>query len=134
MRVIFLPDDRHLVTIDRAGLTFLWQLPVDNRPVADLTELAEFISGGQSISNEDDGGRPPETLKTLWQRLRAKYPGDFSTSKAQIARWHELNAEESELHENWFAAGFHLERLLSFRPTITPCPSGLPKPGSIEKA
>ena len=50
-----------------------------------------------------------------WQRLRAKYPSDFTVTAEQVAAWHDFQAKECELKKNWSAAAFHLEHLLSIR-------------------
>jgi len=113
--VKFLPGNR-LVTGDKEGFTFIWDLPIDQRPVDDLAELAEFLSGGKLVSNAGASGRPSETLRAIWERLRTHYPKTFSTSSNEIEKWHEFKADESELEQNWFAAAFHLERLVSSRP------------------
>ncbi len=114
--VNFLSDGRHIVTADNKGLRYIWPLPIDDRPVADLTRLAVLLSGGQFIPTADTSGKPPESLSSMWHYLLSKYPGNFSTSKDAVVRWHECQAEECELQEEWFAGAFHLERLLSLRP------------------
>ena len=113
----FLPGDRSIVTFDAQGNARLWELPLDRSPAAELKALAQVLSGGSPVSSA--GSPPPtcESLQALWQRLRAKYPSDFTTSVEQIAAWHEFEADESDLRRGWFAEAFHLERLLSIRPS-----------------
>jgi hypothetical protein len=73
-----------------------------------------------SDDNVMASGQPTETqsesLPVLWRRLREKYPSSFTTSAKEIAAWHESQAEECEAEQQWFAAAFHLERLLNSHP------------------
>ncbi len=106
--VKFLPDERHLIVEDREGNAAIWSLEVERRPVPDLMQLAEFLSG-VSVSEKGQSIEPPSMT---WQLLRAKYPQTFSTSREEILRWHESQAEQSEFEEQWPAAVFHLEWLM----------------------
>ena len=77
--------------------------------------LAQVLSAG-TVTSEHLVAAPAESLKTIWPRLRRAYPADFSTSEKEVAEWHQAQAEESEMDEQWFAAVFHLERLLARHP------------------
>jgi WD40 repeat protein len=110
----FLPDGRHLLTADEKGHTFIWSLPVNDRSANDLVELAAFLAGSQSVAKGTNQLAEPSPV--LWQGLRSKYPRAFSTSPEEIVRWHESQAEESELEEAWSAALFHVEMLLRLNP------------------
>lgn len=107
----FLPDQRHFITEDSQSNVFLWTLPIDNRPPADLSRLAEFLSGS-SISQAEFTTRAPEALKLAWQHLRERYPESFSTSLPDILRWHQFQVEQSESQDQWSAAIFHLNWLI----------------------
>ncbi len=108
--VKFLPDEQHLIVQDREGKAAIWPLHVERRPVPDLVQLAEFLSG-VSIS-ERAATEGADSLSETWQRLRARYPQTFSTSREEVLRWHESQAEQSEFEEQWPAAVFHLQCLL----------------------
>jgi WD40 repeat protein len=110
----FLQDGRHLLTADEQGRTFMWLLPVDDRPAAELVELAAFLAGGQFIPRATK--QLTDSSGVVWQRLRGKYPEAFSTTQVEIIRWHEFQAEESEAEGAWAAAAFHLEILLKLKP------------------
>ena len=113
--VTFLPDGLHLLTKDEEGGVFLWTLPMAKTRSADLLELAQVLSGGSFVSAEGTGlSLKPSSAS--WQRLRAEFPSQFETSPDEIIRWHEFQAEDSELDEDWFAAGFHIRQLLRLRP------------------
>jgi len=121
----FLPDDRRIVTADNHGHTWIWEMPMDNRSVEDMNLLAHFLSGDTGDSSRRLTGWPRESLQALWQRFRTQYPSDFTTSTDKIAAWHELEAEDSQEQEQWFAAVFHLERLLALRPADPSLPKRL---------
>ena len=122
-RVQFTPNQRQLITSDAEGFTCAWRLPIDERPVEYLKELADILSGGESTPD----AKATESLSERWKRLRARYPEDFTTPKSNVLRWHEFRAETAELQEDWFAAEFHLKRLIRLAPDDPAFPSRLAK-------
>jgi WD40 repeat protein len=112
----FLPDSRWIATSDLKGRAWLWEVPADERPVEDLRAVARLLSGDTFVASGASATQQTDQLKILWEGLRAKYPSDFTTSSEEIAAWHESEAAKSELGQQWFAAAFHLERLLVLRP------------------
>jgi WD40 repeat protein len=112
----FLANGRRIVTVDLLGRFWLFQLPVDNRPIEDLRKVADLLSG-QSITLADGmGPSRSESLERIWHELRVKYPADFTVSQEQVIAWHEFEAARSEREKEWFTAVFHLEALLAARP------------------
>jgi hypothetical protein len=95
---------------------WVWTLPLETRPVEDLIKLARLLSGDRV--GPASGLRLPhsESLKEIWAQLRARYASEFQVSDENIAAWHNFEAEESELLEQWPGAVFHLEQLLQMRP------------------
>jgi hypothetical protein len=114
--VRFLPGDGRIFTSDREGRSWIWPLSFDKHAPADVGLLARFLSGNGFTQWHRATRNKQESLDHVWRRLREKYPEDFSASEAEVLSWHELQAEDSELKEQWFAAAFHLEYLLSCRP------------------
>jgi WD40 repeat protein len=113
--VVFLPGDRAIATTDGAGLSWLWPLPVDPRPVKDLTLLAQLL-GGDRLNSGLSTAAAAESTEALWNLFSTNYPADFSTTTNEIVAWHQHQAEESESTEQWPSAVFHLERLMALRP------------------
>jgi WD40 repeat protein len=77
-RASFLADGRLVLARRLTGESQVWPLTADPRPVADLVQLAQLLSGHQS---DETGGALPLTKDALlarWQTLRAKYPADFA--------------------------------------------------------
>ncbi len=111
----FLADGRGLVTTDEQGKAWLWSLPIEEKPVDDLVMLGRLLSGNTIAPAGQLTPPRSETLETIWQRLGTKYPSDFAVSREEITAWHQHQAEDCEMQRQWFAAAFHLERLLAIR-------------------
>lgn len=112
----FLADGHRIITSDGEGSFWEWGLPLEQRPADDLIGLANLLSGNPIAPTGGLGRAHSESLNVLWQRLRTQYPSGFSTSPDEVSGWHEFEAEECELEQQWFGAAFHLQHLLSIRP------------------
>jgi len=112
----FLPGESHIVTSDLKGHAWIWKLPIEKKPLADCTRLARLLSGGTVIQSGQLSAPRSDSPPILWQKLRIQYASDFTVSIQEIESWHEFQAEDSEMQEQWQAAAFHLERLLELRP------------------
>jgi hypothetical protein len=112
----FLPGGREIVTCDKRGQAWIWEVPEDRKPIEDIRAMVCLLAGGQIASAGVSTAPRQGSLESLWRRLRAKYPAEFTTSSGEIAAWHEFEAASSELEEQWSAAAFHLERLHAMRP------------------
>ena len=99
----FLPGDRKFVTFENSRQAWLWDLPIDRRPIEDLILLERLLSGDKRSTRQD------------WERLRAKYPADFVTSTGEVAAWHESEAVADETYGRWHGAAFHWEQLSAIR-------------------
>jgi WD40 repeat protein len=113
--VIFLAEERAIATTDRHGGSRVWSLQVDERPVNELTMLAQLLSGAR-LNSDLNTVAAAESPEALWNRFRARYPAGFSTTTNEIVAWHEHQAEQGESTEQWRAVVFHLERLMLLRP------------------
>jgi WD40 repeat protein len=115
-RANFSPDGTTVVVCNENNTAWRWRLPVDHRPMADLSAIASLLSGGP---DENQGAGPvlkPGHLEVIWQGLATNYSSDFTVSSDQVAAWHEFQAAEYEQNNKWFAAAFHLKQLLLLRP------------------
>jgi WD40 repeat protein/tRNA A-37 threonylcarbamoyl transferase component Bud32 len=114
----FSPDGRRVITASYDHTARIWNLPADDRPVADLAQLAELLSGRQIDAAGSLTPLPLGTVIDAWQTLRAKYTKEFKPpADAQILqRWHEQQAEDCERKKNWFGVIFHLKLLLVDKP------------------
>jgi hypothetical protein len=78
--------------------------------------LTWLLSGYQSDRTGSPLPLTKSTLRKLWEQLRQRYPGDFASSTADMALWRQLEAAASEKAGQWFAARFHLDRLVELDP------------------
>src|SRR5205823_13985071 len=66
----------------------LWEMPPDNRTVADWDLLAKLLAGRQLDAT---GALVPverTALATLWNTVRDKYLTDVKSSSALVLAWH----------------------------------------------
>jgi WD40 repeat protein/serine/threonine protein kinase len=73
------PEGRRLVTLGESGGARIWDLSGDDRPVNDLVQLAQVLSG-MALDPQSGGLVPIEIgdLRASWPQLRARYPHEFS--------------------------------------------------------
>jgi WD40 repeat protein/serine/threonine protein kinase len=83
-QAVFSPDGRRVLTASKDHTARLWELPAaDDRPREDLLLLIELLVGGRLDAS---GGFVPadgESLKKVFEELRAKYPKDFALPENQ---------------------------------------------------
>jgi len=112
----FLAGNKSLLTIDEKGEARIWKLPEDGRPVKDLISMAALLSGNCVPPAGKLNPPQGEALESIWHRLRLQYPSTFETSTEEVVTWHEFQAEECEMEDDWQGAAFHLEKLVMLRP------------------
>jgi WD40 repeat protein len=121
---IFLPDGTHIVTGDREGNFFLWELPPIVRPASELRRLARLMSTEKNnlvpnLPRKSKGTGSQEPLESLWADLKKGCPEQFMVSATQIAAWHQREADASLAEGNQEAARFHLKKLLEIKPSAS---------------
>ena len=88
-----------------------WDLPPDQRGVERLSLLARWLSAHQI----DAGGNlvPLDSagLRDVWDKIRTEYPEELVRATDKTA-WHRQEAANAEKAHDWYAALFHLGRLL----------------------
>jgi ribonuclease D len=96
--------------------SWVFDISPDNRPPAELSLIAQVLSGRQGA--ELGAGLPWElaALKQAWQRLRESGAADFRTTLAEVLAWHQAEARFAEDSRRWVTARFHLARLAEFLP------------------
>src|SRR5262249_29369558 len=83
----FLPDDKTIAVFDRHGAVWRWKLPVDPRPLEDLSAIARLLSGSSDAAQGTITSLKTEPLELTWHRLASRYPSDFTVSAEQVAAW-----------------------------------------------
>ena len=115
----FLPGDRRIAAWNNLGST-LWTLPVEERPVGDLVQLARLLTCDGVLP---DGVEPSilrlNSLVEVWQRLHNAYPAQFSVTDAEAVAWHTARFGEAVKERDDFGMAFHAEWLHGAHPEET---------------
>lgn len=115
-RLRWRPDGRLEVLDRRERSIRVLDLAPDDRPVAELRDLAQLLSGRRI---DDLAGAVPAGLpeqQTAWSSLKercAELPG---RPAVPADRWHARQAAEAERDWRWYAAVVHLDALVAAAP------------------
>jgi WD40 repeat protein/tRNA A-37 threonylcarbamoyl transferase component Bud32 len=117
--VVFSPDGKRLVSSGQDGLVSIWETTSGQ----ELLSLRGHTGMVYSVAFSPDGrrlasGSADGTVRIWNSELRpdgAKDAGPAAGSKLAAA-WHLREAEDAEAGEQWFAAVWHLDRLLGTGP------------------
>lgn len=116
----FEPNGRRIITSDAQGNSWIWELSADEKPVADLLDLAQLLSSDTVSASGQSIPPPPEPLSVLWPRLQGKYPSSFTASDREIAAWHRYQADQCKAEQQGSAAAFHLQHLSTLQSGLQP--------------
>ena len=117
----FSPDGRTVVTVSRDKAARLWEVDFTSSPEEvdpDRLRAWVLVHTGQDFT--DEGTLRPLTSEEL-QRQRQTLDargGDWQTPPTS-QQWHLARAADAEADKDWFAARFHLNRLLLTDPNHT---------------
>jgi WD40 repeat protein/tetratricopeptide (TPR) repeat protein/tRNA A-37 threonylcarbamoyl transferase component Bud32 len=110
-QVAFERDGKRLVVIDGTQALRAWSLEPEQRPLADLERLAVALGEGRL----DERGNLMRAEDDAFRRdapyLRTTFPDYFRASDDGRA-WHDRQARENAAINDWFAADWHLTRLI----------------------
>lgn len=106
LHVQFLGKNRAILTTTSAGQKFVWDLTPDDRPIEGIRKIADFQAGRSTAQGELAGNLGKLRMEGLLVQSR--------TTNTLI--WHERQAETAERKKDYFAADFHLTRLLKSAP------------------
>jgi hypothetical protein len=118
--VAFSPDGARLMSRDAAGKVLVWEIPSGRRleeaPPAPLAN-----GGGAPISPDGQWqafaeGDLARLVPTKPRRDRDFWDEQEQRRKALAPVWHQEDAAAAEKAGAWFAAAWHLERLLRLNP------------------
>jgi hypothetical protein len=106
-----------LATFGRDGKAFLWDLAPEGRETAELVRFGQLMNSRRIDSSGGALPVDPATQEGLWREVRKGAAAPLDTPVETTAAWHEGEAAECEASQRWFAAVFHLRRLLELNPS-----------------
>jgi WD40 repeat protein len=109
---IFLPNALSFITAQTSTRAWLWKLPQTDMSPEDAVALGHLLNSDLRVSGQPDTRRTAET----WARLKQKFPERFSSSPAQVARWHAKQYRSAQAQRDESAMAFHLARLHAIDP------------------
>jgi WD40 repeat protein len=92
----FVSDQSKIITLDLHRNTYVWNLPLDGKPLDDLRKLAELLSSGSAASSNPMEFPTTTSLLDEFHQLRVRYPENFVTSPEQITAWQNFRARHDE--------------------------------------
>jgi WD40 repeat protein/serine/threonine protein kinase len=109
------PDGR-VVLAGSSVAPQLWPLAPDQRPLEAVAREVQLLAARELDVSGSMVPLAPNRLSNLWHSVREANPAARGIAANQPAWWHLHQAGQSERAGQWFAAEFHLSRLLD-----TPC-------------
>jgi Flp pilus assembly protein TadD len=116
LAVAFSPDGKAVLTGSRDGTARFWQMPVAVKGSVKRIQLWTQVLTGMEM--DDHGSLLVLDAKT-WQRRRRQLmqqAGTPITQEEDVLAWHRREAWEAEIAGQWFAAAWHLTRLIDATP------------------
>jgi WD40 repeat protein len=103
----FSPDGRRVVTASHDTTARVWDLTPDERPPEHWFDLTQLWSGRRIDASGSPVPLTAEEFAALWNKLRSRYPHEFTVSPAQALDWHRREMENCLRERNPAAAVFH---------------------------
>jgi tetratricopeptide (TPR) repeat protein len=118
--VAFSPDGKTVLTGSHDHTARLWKVPtpVSGQPRTILSAL--WAATGLAL---DEGGGVQALDPSRWAMCEAEAPplaelvADPNATTQNSVDWHQAQAHDALVSQQWFAARWHLDRLLAERPT-----------------
>ncbi len=93
---LFSPDGRRVVTASMHKAQ-VWDVSPDERPVDDLLLLAHLLASGRIDSTGTPETVEADTIHSIWDTLRSKYPDQFVATREEILAWHRRTRQAARL-------------------------------------
>jgi len=132
-RAHFTPDGCRLITV-AGGRILTFEIAPEPHPVQDLVRIANLLSC-RTNDSEDSltalateapptleavmAAGPPERLQVdpSLQTLRSRYPDEFASAPGDRLAWHRRQARAYQATADFYAAKWHLDRLVEAEPS-----------------
>ena len=101
-------NDTTFATIDKAGVSRLWQLQPASHSLSDLQLIAGLLGADPGLTAS---AIPPASAPLQWQSLRQRYPEQFSVSQAELLAWHQGQLTIAQQDQNSIGTKFHLKQI-----------------------
>jgi tetratricopeptide (TPR) repeat protein len=105
----FTPDGRRLVGHGAGGVE-VWDLTPDHRPLSNLQEFSGILAGHRLDPTGTAVPEDPAAVLSAWEGWRAHHPDGEPTMDR--SGWHRQRADDAMSRRQWFAADWHLTRLI----------------------
>jgi WD40 repeat protein/tRNA A-37 threonylcarbamoyl transferase component Bud32/tetratricopeptide (TPR) repeat protein len=115
--LVFSADGERILLLNAEGKARAWDLAAASEPAGDLLERARLLCGHWRSPGGAMLPLEPAECRQRWTDLRAEHPDEWSPRAAEeVLTWHEQEADIAEKAKDWFAARWHLDRLIPAYP------------------
>jgi WD40 repeat protein/tetratricopeptide (TPR) repeat protein len=116
-RSITSSDGRRLISLSDENALRIWEVGPDDRPTADLVQIAQLLTGQRLDSAGNFTSLAPAERKTAWEKLRSEYAETFGPASSQeVLVWHRSLALKAELGDDKNGQLWHLDALVAAEP------------------
>jgi WD40 repeat protein/tRNA A-37 threonylcarbamoyl transferase component Bud32/tetratricopeptide (TPR) repeat protein len=114
---VFSADGERVLLTDPEGKAGVWDVAAAGGSAGDLLERARLLCGHWRSPGGAMLPLEPAECRKRWEDLRQTQPAEWAPRPAdEVLAWHEREAVAAEKDKDWFAARWHLDRLIAARP------------------
>jgi WD40 repeat protein/tetratricopeptide (TPR) repeat protein/tRNA A-37 threonylcarbamoyl transferase component Bud32 len=114
---VFSAGGERILLLNAEGKARVWDLEAAGEPAGDLLERARLLCGHWRSPGGAMLPLEPAECRQRWTDLRAEHPDEWSPrATEEVLTWHEREDDAAEKAKDWFAARWHLDRLIPAYP------------------
>jgi tetratricopeptide (TPR) repeat protein len=115
--LVFGADGERILLLNAEGKARVWDVAPAGEPAGDLLERARLLCGHWRSPGGAMLPLEPAECRQRWTDLRTEHPDEWSPRAAEVVlTWHEREDAAAEKARDWFAARWHLDRLIPAYP------------------